>query len=158
MQSVLDNYQAMNKKNTIISKLNLTEVELTDADFLYELYNLSDRREKRPLITKEGNKKFVSDYVHNTKNKIFDAWYVIKFDDKSIGSVTLRKDSNECGYWLLPKYQNQGIGSWAFNELMRLNPRPFYALVIHPYNKRSINLAKKFGFKLDTYKFVKKSD
>ncbi len=148
----------MNKKNTIISKLKLKRVGYADADFLYELYNLSDKREKRPPITKEGNKKFVSGYVRNTKNNIFDAWFVIKFDDRSIGSVTLRKDSNECGYWLLPKYQNQGIGSWAFNELMRLNPRPFYALVIHPYNKRSIQLAKKFGFKLDTYKLIKKSN
>lgn len=146
------------KDETILSKCRLKQVEEEDANFLFELYNLSDKREKRPAINKEENKKFVSKYVNDNKNHIFDSWCVIKFGDKSIGSMTLRNESNECGYWLLPKYQNLGIGSWALNELMKINPRPFYGLVIHPYNKRSIRMAEKFGFNLDTYKFVKKVD
>lgn len=136
--------------------LKLKQVKIADADFLHRLYDISDKREKRPPITYEDNKKFVYDYVHNNKQHIFDVWYVVQLDGKNIGSVTLRKQINDCGYWLLPEYQNRGIGTWAFNELMKLNPRPFFALVIHPYNKRSIRMTKKFGFKLDTYRFVRK--
>lgn len=138
------------------SHLSLKLVDICDHDFLFELYNQSDKRENRPSITKENNKKFVNDFVHDNKNHIFDVWYIVKFDQKNIGSVTLRKNTNECGYWVIPEFQNKGIGSWAFNELMKLNPRSFYGLVIHPYNKRSLRMAKKFGFKLDTYKFIKK--
>lgn len=146
----------MNKKGMNESQLSLSQVNDTDADFLFELYNLSDKRENRPKITKEENKKFVHDYVNDNKNHIFDVWNVVQLDNKNVGSATLRKGTNECGYWILPEYQNMGIGSWAFKKLMDLNPRPFYALVIHPYNKRSFRMAEKFGFKLDTHKFVKK--
>lgn len=145
----------MNKKGMLESRLSLKQVDDSDADFLFELYNLSDKRENRPKITKKENKKFVHAFVNDNKNHIFDVWNVIQQDNKNVGSITLRKLTNECGYWLLPDYQNKGIGSWAFNELMILNPRPFYALVIHPYNKSSLHMAEKFGFKLDTYKFTR---
>lgn len=135
-------------------QLKLKRVTKSDADFLFLLYNSSDKREKRPLITYNDNKKFVSNFVQKKSQRIFDAWYIIKYNGRSIGSVTLKKKTNECGYWLLLEYQNKGIGTWAFSELMRLNPRFFYVLIIHPYNKRSIHMAKKFGFKIDTYKYI----
>ena len=136
------------------SKLKLKRVTESDADFLFLLYNMSDKREKRPSITYNNNKKFVRDFAQKKSQHVFDAWYIIKYNGKSVGSVTLKKKTNECGYWLLLEYQNKRIGTWAFNELMKINPRPFYALVIHPYNKRSIHMAKKFGFKIDTYRYI----
>jgi RimJ/RimL family protein N-acetyltransferase len=142
--------------NNIISDLSLKVVDINDHNFLFELYNQSDKQEKRPTITKENNKKFVNDFVEKKKNNIFDIWYIIKFNQRNIGSLTLQRDTNECGYWIIPEFQNKGIGSWAFNKLMTLNPRPFYGLIIHPYNKRSLRMAEKYGFKLDTYKFIKK--
>ena len=57
--------------DNIKSHLSLKLVDISDHDFLFELYNLSDKRENRPSITKESNKKFVNDFVEN-KNHIFE--------------------------------------------------------------------------------------
>ena len=135
------------------SHLSLKLVDISDHDFLFKLYNLSDKRENRPSITKESNKKFVNDFVENKKNHIFDSWYIIKFDQNNIGSVTLRKDTNDCGYWIVPEFQNKGIGTNAIQQFMDINKKSYYTIRTHIDNKRSQRITEKLKFTLSHYEY-----
>ncbi len=49
-------------------------------------------------------------------------------DNKRAGSYTITQD-NETGSWLLPEYQNKGIGTIAYKQLLKLEPRDHYKAI-----------------------------
>ena len=75
-----------------------------------------------------------------------DKNYIIKNENnEGIGHVHILSN-NEIGYFIVPKFQNKGIGTEAVKLIMEMNPRDRYFVTIHNKNGPSISLAKKLGF------------
>jgi len=131
----------------------LQEVILDDSDFLYELYMQRDSRDILTPIKFNEQKNFVKNYLKKSPTHPFQSWYIIKIDDKRAGSLTLHKKNNELGYWLLPEFQNRGIGMKAIQQFMDINKRSYYTIRTHIDNKRSQRIAEKLKFTLLHYEY-----
>ena len=126
---------------------------MNDSKFLYDLLVqrdpkafISHSHEKMP--TYEQHVKFV-------KSKPYQKWYIIKFQNEKVGSISLSKQ-NEIGIWLMKDTVGKGIGTMALKLFLKLVPRSKYIANISPKNLESMKFFKKNGFKLiqHTYELI----
>lgn len=132
----------------------LKSVTKSDLPFLYEL--LSERESSvnishKKMPTWEQHVKFVM-------SKPYSKWYIIKHNEKSVGSVYLSKQ-DEIGIFIKKEMQKKKIGKIALRLLLKSNPRTRYLANINPKNTKSIRFFKNNGFKLiqHTYELTKKN-
>lgn len=78
------------------------------------------------------------------KNNI-DRYTILNKEDILVGFVQILKN-NEVGYFLDPKFRNQGIGSESVALLMKLHSRKRYFATINDKNKPSKKLIEGLGF------------
>lgn len=87
-----------------------------------------------------------------------DKNYIIKDQtNEKLGFVHIMAN-NEIGYFIVPKFQNKGIGIEAVRLLLDLNPREIYFATIHNDNISSIKLVEKLGFQPKGTIYEKRSD
>ena len=75
-------------------------------------------------------------------------------NNKRAGSYTITQD-NETGSWLLPEYQNKGIGTIAYKQLLKLEPRDHYKAIVQKWDTRAQHLITKIGYHLTSYNYEK---
>ena len=125
------------------SLVQLIPVKKSDCPFLFEL--LKERELKvnishRKMPTYNKHVKFVM-------SKPYAKWYIVKYQDKKIGSIYLSKQ-DEIGIFVKKGIQGKGIGKKALELLIKKNPRERYLANVNPKNTKSINFFKKNRFKL----------
>lgn len=127
---------------------------------MYELYQRRDIRDILTPINLNEQESFVRQYLERDILHPFDSWFIIEINGKRAGSLTLKKDENELGYWLLPEFQGQGFGIQAIREFMRITKKTHYTIKSHIENTRSQRVAEKLGFRLTHYhyRFDEKQD
>jgi RimJ/RimL family protein N-acetyltransferase len=128
--------------------IQLKKITESDHRFLYTL--LRERNPKanishKKMPTYEEHKKFVM-------SKPYSRWYIIKYENKSAGSVYLTKQ-NEIGIFIKKEFQNKGIGKVALQLLIEKNPRSRYLANVSPKNLKSIEFFEKNGFNLIQYTY-----
>lgn len=131
----------------------LREILLDDSDFLYELYLKRPLRDILTPIKYDEQKKFVKKYLEKSNDHPYQSWNIVEIDDKKAGSLTLHKKNNEIGYWLLPEFQNMGIGTKMIKQFIETNKKSYYTIRTHIDNKRSQHIAQKLNFKLSQYEY-----
>jgi len=131
----------------------LREVILDDSDFLYDLYMKRDSRDILTPIKLNEQNNFVQNYLVKSNIHPYQSWNIIEIDSKKIGSLTLHKKNNEIGYWLLPEFQNKGIGTEAIKKFIDINRKSYYTIRTHIENKRSQHIAEKLNFTLSQYEY-----
>tara|TARA_Y100000815_G_scaffold189112_1_gene172640 strand:- start:367 stop:786 length:420 start_codon:yes stop_codon:yes gene_type:complete len=126
----------------------LTAVTKNDALFLYDLLK---ERESTVNISHKKMPTYAQ-HIKFIESKPYSKWYVIKFNNKKIGSVYLSKQ-NEVGIFIKKNMHSQKLGTSVLNILMKKNHRKRYLANINPKNKKSIGFFKKNGFELLQYTF-----
>jgi RimJ/RimL family protein N-acetyltransferase len=141
--------------------IDFRSVDESDLDLIIKLYESRDERQNHQPRTYEEQKKFVDLWVNNKEKHIYQYWYVICYDGKSIGTITTKKEENEWGIWILEEFRDKGLGVLAGTEFFKRHKKNQYCVYIFGYNKRSMKMCEKFGFVLESindnkYKFIKK--
>jgi len=130
------------------NKISLKLVNNSDHEFLYDL--LKNRNPDFNI----SHKKMPSfkEHVKFVNSNPYSKWYIIKQNNKKIGSIYLSKQ-NEIGIFLMKNVQGQNIGTKILKLLITKTPRKRFLANINPNNKKSIKFFKKNGFKLIQYTF-----
>ena len=131
----------------------MREVTLNDSDFLYDLYLKRSNEDTLSKIEYDDQKIFVKNYVEKLCSHPFQSWFIIEIDGKKAGSLSLNKNRNEVGYWLLPEFQNQGIGTDAIQQFLLINKKSYYTIRTHFNNKRSQHIAEKLNFSISHFEY-----
>jgi len=107
------------------------------------------------LPTWEEHQDFIHRYCSGDKSHPYKKWYIIKIFRKMIGHCYITRQ-NEIGICILKEYWGKGYGPAAVRALILREPESYYLANIHPENKKSRDLFKKFGFSLvqHTYKLT----
>ena len=134
----------------------IREITKEDASFLYELYVNRNTEDIINPIKKEDQDMFIFDYLSHHPSHPFQKWYIIEYESKNIGALTLHKHNNELGYWIIRDFQGKGIGHKAIEEFMRINKEKFFTIKAHKNNTRSQHIAEKLGFQLSHYYYTYK--
>ena len=102
------------------SNVNLKQVTKNDMLFLYELLKNKDPS------TNISHKKMptYAQHIKFIESKPYSKWYVIKFNNKKIGSVYLSKQ-NEVGIFIKKNMHSQKLGTSVLNILMKKNSSLF---------------------------------
>lgn len=125
------------------NELQFQPVSPIDFKFLYELLkerdpNTNISHKKMPSYSE--HKKFVN-------SKPYDKWYIIKLNNKKIGSIYLTSQ-NEIGIFIKKNITGNNFGQQALNLLISKNPRKRYLANINPTNSKSMRFFKNNGFRL----------
>ena len=126
----------------------LTAVTKKDALFLYDLLK---ERESNVNISHKKMPTYAQ-HIKFIESKPYSKWYIIKFNNKKIGSAYLSKQ-NEIGIFIIKNMHSQKLGTSVLNILTKKNHRKRYLANINPKNKKSIGFFKKNGFELLQYTF-----
>ena len=133
----------------------------SDANFVYEVRKetwLNTYPDKKHNITKQDIlKKFqnkeerIKKIKHDikTKNYGFNG-LVIEVNSELVGFIITFKKNEKLfiiSLYILPRYQNYGLGSRLLKEILR-NTHDDLWLEVAIYNQKAINFYRKFGFKL----------
>lgn len=87
------------------------------------------------------------DHVQFVDSKPYKNWYIIRANNKPVGSIYLTKD-NEIGLFMLENWRGMGYGIATLNELFRLkNKVKEFKANISPKNSHSIAFFANQGFK-----------
>ncbi len=131
----------------------LTAVTKKDALFLYDLLK---ERESTVNISHKKMPTYAQ-HIKFIESKPYSKWYIIKFNNKKIGSAYLSKQ-NEIGIFIIKNMHSQKLGTSVLNILIKKNYRKRYLANINPKNKKSIGFFKKNGFKLVQHTFELEQD
>ena len=101
--------------------------------------NNSNESINQEFITKEKQKKYMK------KNGNY--FYICILNNIPTGYI--RIINNDIGLIVDKNYRRKGIALFMVKEVMKLNPKAFAKIKI--WNKKSIELFKKAGFKLSNY-------
>lgn len=146
-------------------RLIIRELKMSDLDILMKiLNNLTITRNLAVVpypITIEGEKKFLSNCIKESKNKDrkeYPLAITLKEKDEIIGIISLTNfrqetKSAEMGYWLGEEYWNKGIMSEATKVMLefgfnQLNLNRIWAKIFID-NEASKRTAEKAGFKVE---------
>ena len=131
-----------------LDEIVLTKVSEKDLRFLYN--HLKDR----DPIAYISHKSMPSyrEHVEFVLSKPYSYWYIIKINQKKIGSIYLSKN-NEIGIFLRKEFQEFGIGGFVLEMLLKKHPRKRFLANISPKNKNSMKFFKNHGFKLIKYTY-----
>ena len=124
-------------------KLKIISVSSEDVKFLYELLIERDPKANishKKMPTFQEHTKFVD-------SRPYKKWYVIKLENRKIGSVYLTKQ-NEIGIFIKKEYQGNHFGNQILKLLIDKNPEKRFLANVNPKNTKSINFFKKNNFKL----------
>ena len=135
------------------SQIKLTAVTKKDALFLYDLLK---ERESNVNISHKKMPTYAQ-HIKFIESKPYSKWYIIKFNNKKIGSAYLSKQ-NEIGIFIIKNMHSQKLGTSVLNILTKKNHRKRYLANINPKNKKSIGFFKKNGFKLVQHTFELEQD
>ena len=142
--------------NLETKRLRIRPIELTDAEFIFELVNsegwlkfIGDRN----VSNRSDAKRYIQNILDN--QGYFYSVFEIKESQKPIGIVTFLKRENEefpdIGFALLPEFESKGYTIEASEKyLQEITDSNKYANVIAitlPDNQKSISLLKKLGLK-----------
>ncbi len=128
--------------------MKIREIILSDSDFLFELYLKRDSQDIITSINSKDQINFVRNYLKHADSTPFQSWCIIEVDGTRIGSLTLNKQNNEIGFWILELFQSKGYGTKAIQEFIEINKKSFYTVKAHKENSKSNGVIKKLGFKL----------
>lgn len=138
----------MNSKIEESSLLKLEKVSKSDIRFLF---NLLKERDKKTNISHKSMPSY-SQHVNFISSKPYKVWYIIKWNNKKVGSIYLSKQ-DEIGIFIAKQFHNAGIGNTAMKLLMKKHPRERFLANVNPKNSKSMKFFKKNGFKLIQYTF-----
>ena len=104
----------------------------------------------KEIFNNPATQKYLKSNLINTLNQ--KTWLI--FDsDKLIGSITcFLKDAKEAelkGFYVRQKYQGQGIGQRLYKKALEFVGNRDLLLDIYSHNTKTIELYKKWGWKLD---------
>ncbi len=78
----------------------------------------------------------------------------LAFDgEKMVGSITITDKGDDCelrGFYILPKYQGQGIGKKLWKKALVFAKGKDITCDIYAHNHKTIEIYKKWGFEIDT--------
>ena len=128
--------------------MKLKKVDNSDIKFLYDM--LSERDDDINISFVMPTFEQHEDFVINNH---YEAWYIIKVGETSIGNVYLTSQ-NEIGIFIKKEYQGVGYSKKAIAILMEKHPKKSYIANINPRNIKSISLftSLNFTFVSETYK------
>ncbi|MCH8741778.1 GNAT family N-acetyltransferase [Patescibacteria group bacterium] len=98
----------------------------------------------------------IQDYLRSnlTLTKKQKTW-VVFLKSEMIGSITRTDKGKEYelrGFYVLPKYQGRGIGKQLWKHALNFAKRKDITLDIYAHQLKTINMYKKWGFKIDRKK------
>ena len=151
---MITKHRKKNENFTTIKKYNVTLKKVTKSDCRF-LFNLLKQRDSITNISHKNMPSY-SQHVKFVLSKPYLNWYVIRLDNKNIGSVYL-SHQKEIGIFTDKKFKNKGIATKALKLIIKKNPYSRYLSNINPKNKNSIKFFKKNKFKLiqHTYELTK---
>lgn len=127
-------------------QIKLRKIDNGDFEFLIELYNNRDPREKSPSRTINQQQDFFKSFLKDPLNHVYSYLMIVEADCERAGSITLKHKDNECGLWLIPKFRCQGIGKKALRLFFDLCDKKTYTGRIWSYNKVGIHNLDKLNF------------
>tara|TARA_B110000438_G_scaffold70287_1_gene70502 strand:+ start:780 stop:1202 length:423 start_codon:yes stop_codon:yes gene_type:complete len=130
------------------NELKLNSVSIKDIRFLYEL--LKERDSKANISHKKM--PTYSEHIKFVNSKPYNKWYIIKFENKKIGSIYLT-NQNEIGIFIKKDIQGKNLGKQALSLMIDKNPRKRYLANVNPKNSKSIRFFKSNGFKIVQHTF-----
>ncbi|MFC1711600.1 GNAT family N-acetyltransferase [Patescibacteria group bacterium] len=75
---------------------------------------------------------------------------------KMVGAVTCinknKKEAELTGFYVMPEYQGQGIGSILYKKVLKFTQDKDLVLDIYTHNKKTISIYKYWGWKIDKSK------
>lgn len=74
---------------------------------------------------------------------------------KMIGAITIEDEGNEChvkGFYIAPEYQGEGVGKKLWLKAQNFAKGKDIKLELYAHNLKSIEIYKKWGFKIDKEK------
>jgi len=129
-------------------QIKLNHISKSDFRFLYNLL-----KERDPLANISHKKMpTYSEHISFISSKPYLKWYIIMYGSKKVGSIYLSRQ-NEIGIFIKKNFQNNQIGRFALELLIKKNPKKRYLANVNPNNKTSINFFKNHKFKLIQYTF-----
>ncbi len=139
--------------NNIELEINQKQIKLnhiSKSDFRF-LYNLLKERDPLANISHKKMPTY-SEHISFISSKPYLKWYIIMYGSKKVGSIYLSRQ-NEIGIFIKKNFQNNQIGRFALELLIKKNPKKRYLANVNPNNKTSINFFKNHKFKLIQYTF-----
>jgi len=103
--------------------------------------------------TKDTQNYLKSNLRQSAKQK---TWLVF-IGSKLIGSITAANKENECelkGFYVATKFQSRGIGKMLFKHAFDFSKRRDMVLDLYAHNRKTINIYRKWGFRVDKKKGV----
>jgi len=134
------NLEKISQKGKLISFKN---VDSEDLGFIWSMYCMRDTESLSEPPNYQDEIKFVSRY--GRKDHYFKNWKIILFEGAPIGQITISRN-NTIGYWLLPAFQDKGLGAISMERFLQEYNYDKRTAIIHHKNGRSKHFAKKFGF------------
>jgi ribosomal protein S18 acetylase RimI-like enzyme len=131
------------------AKYNLIPATNLDFDFAYQLKKIAYREyiEKTWGWDEAFQSKFHKENFSTANTR------VIKLEDQRIGTVDIKEEDKRIfisGLYLLPEFQNQGIGTAILQEVMQraLANKKKIELEVLKVNTRAQELYKRLGFEM----------
>lgn len=123
--------------------ISLVDVTKSDLKFLYSLLK------QRESIVNISHQKMPSykDHVKFVLSNPYSKWYVIKSENKKIGSAYI-SNLNEIAIHLKKEMKTKKLETEILMLMMKNNPKPRYLANVSPKNKKLIEFFKNNGFKL----------
>ncbi|OGY25658.1 MAG: hypothetical protein A2Z24_00950 [Candidatus Woykebacteria bacterium RBG_16_44_10] len=112
-----------------------------------------ERFSKEVFATPHTQSYLKSNLVVNDKQKTWLAF----LDSNLVGSITITDKSEECelrGFYVTPQYQGKGIGKKLWNLVLDFAGDKDIVLDLYSHNRKTIEMYKKWGFKIDKQKGV----
>ena len=143
------------------SRLTLRQLTFEDENEIFAIRSNEEIAKYigRSLYTNQIEARNFINKINSAVDKNESVYWVIAFKDdpKIIGTICLWNFSDdkftaEVGFELLPDYQGKGIMSEALESVLNYGFNTIKLKSIEgevdPYNEKSINLMKRYGFKL----------
>ena len=110
-----------------------------DIEVIHEL-------SKKLILTyeKQADLNFVFDWMYKKISNHIDSYHVIYKDNVKVGYYRVTDENELDDFYIFDKYQNQGIGSYVLNCIVRKD----MFLYVFNENEKAIALYERFGFKI----------
>lgn len=113
------------------------------------IFNQSKELIEKYENIQEINLDEILNWMNKKIHKCIDEYICIKVDDKVVGYYRLHEEEKKVeldDFYILPSFQNQGIGSKVMTKLIDEVKLPIFLYVFNQ-NKGAIAFYERFGFK-----------
>lgn len=139
------------KKRDLKEYTNLHQRTYQEA-YANEKIGLTKECFSKELLSSPNMQKYLkSNLILTSKQK---TWLAFS-RSKMIGSITCIDKGEECelrGFYVVPEYQGQGMGKQLFAKVLNFAKGKDIILDIYAHSVKTINIYKKWGFKIDRKK------